>query len=134
MSERRTFRLSDEKLRAWVASFIATAPLGCYVEVRPRTRSSDQNRRLHAMIRDAVARGFQIDGRRFTEDEAKTLFVSGWMIDQGQGSDIVRGLNDEPVQLRRSTTTFSPDELSSLMDFIDAECAKRGYPLGEIAA
>ncbi len=134
MSDRRTFRLSDPGLRQWVASFIAVAPIGCYVEVRPENRSSKQNNRVHAMIAEAVAKGFNMDGRRFTEDEAKTLFVSGWMIENGHGSDIVRGLNGEPVQLRRSTTTFSKAELTSLMDYIDKECAERGFPLQERAA
>jgi len=134
MSAPRTFRLSSESLRDWVASFVKTAPLGCYVEVRSEARYNLQNRRLHAMIREAVANGFAVNGRRFTEDEAKTLFVSGWMIEQGFTSDIVRGLNDEPVQLRRSTTTFDKGELTSLMDYIDKECAVRGYPLQERAA
>lgn len=133
MSDRRTFRLSDDGLRKWVASFIATAPLGCFVEVRPAVRSDPQNKRLHAMIAEAVAKGFEVGGRRFTTDEAKTLFVSGWMLENGHGSDIVKGLHDEPVQLRRSTTTFSKAELTSLMDYIDAECAERGFPLSDEA-
>ncbi len=133
MNDRRTFRLSDERLRTWVASFVATSPLGCFVEVGPEPRSDPQNKRLHAMIREAVSKGFQIDGRRFTEDEAKTLFVSGWMLENGHGSDIVRGLHDEPVQLRRSTKEFRKAELTSLMDYIDAECAQRGYPLSDEA-
>lgn len=131
MTDRRTFRLSDEALRKWVASFVATSPLGCYVEVRPAGRSDPQNKRLHAMIAEAVAKGFQVGGRRFTTEEAKTLFVSGWMIENGHGSDIVKGLHDEPVQLRRSTTTFTKAELTSLMDYIEAECALRGFPLRE---
>lgn len=127
----RSFRLSSEALRDWVASFVKTAPLGMYVEVRQEPRSDPQNRRLHAMIREAVAKGFQIGDRRFTEEEAKTLFVSGWMIEQGFTSDIVKGLHDEPVQLRRSTTTFGKAELTSLMDYIEMECATRGFPLRE---
>ncbi len=79
MSGRRTFRLSSPALRDWVASFIKTAPIGTYVDVGPEPRTDPQNKRLHAMIREAVKKGFQMDGRRFTEDDAKTLFVSGWM-------------------------------------------------------
>ncbi len=134
MSGRRTYRLSSPALRDWVASLVKTAPFGTYVDVGPEPRTDPQNKRLHAMIREAVKKGFQMDGRRFTEDDAKTLFVSGWMIEQGHGSDIVKGLNGEIVQLRRSTTTFDKGELTSLMDYIDKECAERGYPLQERAA
>jgi len=120
-------------LRDLALGAVARAPEGYVIVVRPAGRSLAQNARLHAMISEAVAKGFAINGRRFTLDEAKTLFVSGWMIEtQGENaSDIVQGLNGEPVQLRRSTATFSKEELGSLMDFIEAECAKRGVMLGE---
>lgn len=122
MSERRTFRLSDEGLRRWVAAFIATAPLGCFVEVRPSTRSLEQNALLHSLIADTVRAGLATDtGRRLTEEEAKVAWVSAWM---GEDSDIV-AFGGRPVQLRRSTTTFTKAELASLIDFIEAESAKR---------
>lgn len=119
---------------------VARAPDGYVVVIRPAGRSLAQNARLHAMISEAVAKGFAMGGRRFTLDEAKTLFVSGWMIatkaegvSDEEASDIVEGLGGEPVQLRRSTTTFSKEELGSLMDFVEVECAKRGIMLGEPA-
>lgn len=120
-------------LRDLALGAVARAPAGYVVVVRPASRSLAQNARLHAMISEAVAKGFSMNGRRFTVDEAKTLFVSGWMIhEKGEdASDAVTGLSGEPVQLRRSTTTFSKEELGSLMDFIEVECAKRGIPLHE---
>lgn len=122
-------------LRDLALGAVARAPEGYVVIVRPAGRSLPQNARLHAMISEAVAKGFKMGERRFTMDEAKTLFVSGWMIETAgeASSDIVQGLNGEPVQLRRSTTTFSKDELGSLMDFVEAECAKRGIMLGQPA-
>lgn len=127
--ESRSWCLRTETIREWVASFVLTAPLGCYVTVEPERRSLAQNKRLHAMIADAVAGGLATDdGRRLTHEEAKIAFVSGWMIESGEESDIV-AFNGRPVQLRRSTTTFTKEELGSLMDFIDAECARRGIPL-----
>lgn len=132
-NDRRTFRLSDERLRQWVASFVATAPLGCYVEVRPENRNDAQNRLLHALIAEAVGKGFATDnGTRLTVDDAKTVFVTGWLGETGQPSEMVI-YNGKPVQLRRSTTTFSKAELSSLIDYIHAECAMRGIQLREAA-
>lgn len=129
MSDRRVFRLSDEKLRAWVASFVATAPLGVYVEVRPENRNDAQNRLLHALIAEAVGNGLATDnGTRLTLEDAKTALVTGWMGEAGQASDMVI-FAGRPVQLRRSTTTFSKAELSSLIEYIRAECAMRGIQL-----
>ncbi len=133
MSDRRTFRLSDAKLRQWVASFVATAPLGCFVEVRPATRTDDQNRLLHAIIAEAVGKGLATDnGTRLTIEDAKTALVTGWLGETGQASDMII-FSGRPVQLRRSTTTFSKAELSSLIDYIQAECAQRGIQLREAA-
>jgi hypothetical protein len=127
--EPRSWVLRNERLREWVASFILTAPLGCRVEIGPEGRSTAQNKRLHGMIADAVAGGFATDdGRRLDLEDTKTAFVTGWMIENGLASDIVL-VNGRPVQLRRSTKTFDKAELTSLMDFIESECAKRGIPL-----
>lgn len=127
--ERRRYVIRNDKLREWLASFIMSAPIGTAVEFGPPGRSLAQNARLHGMIADAVAGGFATDcGRRLDLDDAKTAFVTGWMIENGMASDIVL-VNGRPVQLRRSTKTFDKAELGSLMDYIDYECAKRGIPL-----
>lgn len=126
---RETFRLVHKSARANALYAVSTAPDGYVVTVRPAGRSLDQNARLHAMIADAVTGGFATDdGRRLDTEDAKTAFVTGWMIHEGIESDIVL-FNGRPVQLRRSTTTFTKAELGSLMDFIEVECAKRGIPL-----
>lgn len=127
--DRQTFRLVHKAARANALYAVSAAPDGYVVTVRPAGRSLDQNARLHAMLADAVAGGIATDdGRRLDLDDAKTAFVSAWMIENGMASDIV-AFNGRPVQLRRSTTTFSKAELGSLMDFIEAECAQRGIPL-----
>jgi hypothetical protein len=129
--DRRYYVLRDEKLREWVASFVLTAPLGCVVTVEPARRSLAQNRLLHALITEAVDKGLATDdGRRLTLEEAKVAFVTGWMIEEGHGSDVI-AFGGHPVQLRRSTAALSKDEFSSLVEFIHAACAQRGIPLQE---
>lgn len=129
--EPRYYVLRDEKLRAWVASFVATAPLGCAVTVEPVKRSGKQNRFLHALISEAVDKGIATDnGRRLTFDEAKVAFVTGWMIEEGHDSDIV-AFGGRVIQLRRSTTTLTKPELSRLVEFIYSECALKGVHLSD---
>lgn len=130
-SDARTFVLGDEADRGRVAGVIALLPEGWVVTVEPPRRTSDQNRLVHALMTEAVKGGFATDdGRRLSLSEAKTAFVSGWMDETGQGSDMVM-VGQRPVQLRRSTTQFTPAELSSLVEYIRAECFHRGIRLSE---
>lgn len=131
--DRLTFELETREDRARAVDAVKRALRGFVVIIRPAGRTLDQNARLHAMIAAAVKGGFATDGGRILDEEdAKTAFVSGWMIENGEESDIVI-FNKRPVQLRRSTRKFTKAELSSLMDFIEAECAARGIDLGDAA-
>jgi len=127
----RTFVMGDAEHRQQVAALILRAPAGWEVTVRPPFRTLAQNRRFHAILSDIAAAGFSLDGRRLKSTEIKVAFVSGWMIEEGYGCDIIKGVQDEPVQLIRSTTTFGVDEMASLLDFTEVECARRNIPLRE---
>lgn len=127
--DRQTFELETREDRAEAVQAVGRALKGYVVVIRPKGRTKDQNSRLHAMIAEAVKGGLATDsGRRLDEEDAKTAFVTGWMIENGMPSDIVV-YNRRPLQLRRSTKTFTKEELSSLMDFIESECAQRGVQL-----
>jgi hypothetical protein len=127
--ERHRWVLRTEKLREWVASFILTAPLGCAVTIEPEGRSDGQNRLLHGLISDAVRGGLSADnGERLDLEDAKTAFVIGWMIESGQTFKVI-AFSGRAMQMRRSTTGFSKPEMTSLIEFIQFECGKRGIPL-----
>jgi hypothetical protein len=129
--EHYVFELETREDRAKAVAAVSRALKGYVVVIRPAGRTLDQNARLHAMIAEAVKGGLATDGGiPLDEEDAKTAFVTAWMIDAGQPSDIVV-FNRRPIQLRRSTKTFSREELASLMDFIEAECAQRGITLSE---
>lgn len=127
--DRTRFRLVHDQTRQLAQSAIQNAPDGWTVTIKPPGRSLDQNARLHAMLSDIAASGFEWAGCQRTVDELKTLFVSAWMIETGRTSEVVRGFNDEPVQMRRSTAAMSREELGELMDMIEAFCAQRGIRL-----
>jgi len=124
-------RMANAAVRERAKALIDALPEGWLVRFSPPTRTLDQNALLHAVLAEAEAKGFATDdGRRLDLEDAKTAFVSGWQVEQGHPSDIVL-FNGRPIQLRRSTTTFSRAELSSLIEFIRAECAHRGIYLSE---
>lgn len=130
-AEQLRFELETKEDRAAAVQAVARALKGYVVIIRPAGRTLDQNARLHAMIAAAVKGGFCTDaGRPLDEEDAKTAFVTGWMIENGEPSDVIV-FNRRPIQLRRSTRKFTRAELSSLMTFIEAECAERGIDLAK---
>lgn len=126
---RQRFILAHDRARELATSAVWRAPDRMMVEIKPVTRTLDQSARFHAMLTDIVKSGFTHDGRQFDVEDLKTLFVSAWMIETGRRSDVVKGFAGEPVQLRRSTTTFSKEEMGELMDLVEAFAAERGIPL-----
>lgn len=134
-ADSRSWVLSrSETQRKLIASLVYESEAGWVVKLEPPRRSLDQNRLLHALITEAVEGGFATDsGRRLTVSEAKVAFVTGWMEETGQATDMVM-VGGRPVQLRRSTTELTKAELSELVEYIYAECAQRGIQLREPAA
>lgn len=128
---RQRFVLAHDRARELATAAVWRAPEGMVVEIKPAGRSLDQSARFHAMLSDIVKSGFTHDGRRFDVEDLKTMFVSAWMIETGRRSDVVPGFSGEPVQLRRSTTTFSKEEMGELMDLVEAFAAQRGILLKE---
>lgn len=128
------FRLVHDDARTFALKAVLTAPEGYVVTVKPPSRSLDQNARLHAILADISASKVEVCGEAGRSiDDLKTIFVSAWMIETERSSDMVRGLHDEPVQLRRSTTTFSKAEMSELIEMVTAWAVQHGVRLREAA-
>jgi hypothetical protein len=130
-SDSKSFPVRSDDDRRYLASLMGRVPEGWVVQIKPPPRTLGQNAAFHATLSEIAATGFAIDGRPLKLPELKVAFVSGWSIEMGYGSDIIRGFQDEPVQLVRSTTTFGTSEMASLIDYTTAECGKRGIPLRE---
>lgn len=111
------FRLAHDQARQLATAAVWRAPEGWTVDIKPPRRSLDQNAAFHAMLTEISKSGVAVCGEagRDTED-LKTIFVSLWMRLKERPSAEVTGLDGEPVQLRRSTTTFSKSEMSELIE------------------
>lgn len=130
---RLRFRLVHDRARELATAAVWRAPEGMVVEIKPATRTLDQSAKFHAMLADIVKSGFTHEGRRFDTEDLKTMFVSAWLIETGRRSDVVKGFAGEPVQLRRSTTTFSKAEMGELIDLVETFAAERGIALRGMA-
>lgn len=133
MSPPPSFRLVHKNARLGAMAAVMEAPEGWFVRITPPTRSLEANARFHAMLSDIVKSGWKHEGRKFDVDDLKVLFVSAWMHETGRTSDVVRGFNGEAVQLRRSTTTFTKEEMGELMDLVETFAAQHSINLSDEA-
>lgn len=131
LTERQTFRLVHSPARKAAAEAVARAPEGYVCEVRPPKRSVDQNARFYALLGDIAKSGAEVAGKPRDVDDLKVLFVSAWRIATKQPGEVAMGLEGEPVQLRRSTTSLSVKEMGELMEYVESWAAQRGIALRE---
>ena len=121
--EKQIFRLSHDTARQNAARAVMDAPDGWKVEIKPRTRSSDQNALLHALFSEA-AKVCSWHGRKLTAEQWKVLFISGHAIATGRGADMVPGLEGEFVNIRESSARMSVARMTSLIEYINAWMAE----------
>lgn len=99
------------------------------LEVRPETRSLEQNAKFHAICSDLARSGLQWAGKQRSAAEWKVLLVSGHSVVTKQGSEIVPGIEGEFVNVRESTARMSRARGSSLIEYAVAFCTANGVAL-----
>lgn len=120
MSDKQIFRLVHPLARRLAARSCVQAPDGYIVEIKPPTRSLDQNARLWAMLKD-VSDQVIWHGRNLRPEEWKHVFSASL-----KQQEVVPGLDGGFVVLGLSTSRMTMRELSDLMELISAFGAQRG--------
>ena len=113
---------------AWIKAMLI-AGHRLVLEVRPESRSLDQNAHFHALCGDIARSGIEWFGKPRKADEWKVLLVSGHAKATKQEADVVPGLEGELVNLRESTARMSRARASSLIEYTLAFCAEHGVEL-----
>lgn len=121
----QTIPLTNPTARQFAMRQIAAAPDNYVAIIKERTRTLDQNAKLHAMLTDISAQATYM-GKRRSVEFWKGLFVSGWQIATGQAPEIVPGLEGEFINIRTSTTTLGVRKLAELIEYINAWAAGEG--------
>ena len=131
MSDRFTARLwsAQQGHQAVEAAWGYAKPMLLALEVRPESRSLDQNAHFHALCGDIARSGIEWFGKPRKADEWKVLLVSGHAKATKQEADVVPGLEGELVNLRESTARMSRQRASSLIEYTLAFCAEHGVEL-----
>lgn len=134
MDRPREFRLSDEKLRAWVASFVATAPLGTYVEVRGTKRSDPQNKALHAALQE-IAQQMTWHGLKFNVTTWKRLCTAAWLRELGETPELIPALDGKGFDIiYEPTSKMTKAQVSELLEWIYHFGAQNGVTFKDKAA
>lgn len=113
-------------MHAW-AEYIKPMLVGGHrlvLEVKPETRSSEQNRRLWAMLTDVSS---QVDwyGQKLSPEDWKHIFTASL-----KKTRAVPGIDGGIVVLGQSTSRMTKAEMCDLQTLIEAFAAERGVLLG----
>lgn len=119
---RATIILGGQETRAKAANWIQKAPHGTRVEFRASKRSIPQNDRMWAMLTD-IAEQLTWHGVKLSTDDWKLVMLDALkreirMVPNIDGNGF--------VNLGRSSSDLTKDEMSALMEIIAAFGAKHG--------
>lgn len=132
---KQKYFLRTEEVKKNAARFVWELPVDkdkpLVVEIKPMTRSMEQNSRFHAMCSD-VARQATYAGRKLSLEQWKVLFVSGHAIATKQGADMIPGIEGEFVNLRESTAAMTVARMASLIEYVQAWCAENGVMMRDV--
>lgn len=103
------------------------APDGYVVEIKPRTRSLDQNARMWAMLKD-ISNQVQWHGLWLTTEDWKHVFSASLKQQRA-----VPGLDGGFVVLGQSTSKMTVREMGDLMELMAAFAVERGVRFSERA-
>ena len=121
--------LHNDAMRAKAIDWIRRAPRETRVTFQGPKRSLDQNSRLWACLTD-VSTQLLWHGQRLSPDDWKIVFLSSLK----QEMRIVPNIHgDGFVQLGRSSSDLSKDEMGDLMTIIEAFAARYGVKMKEPA-
>ena len=132
MSETKVYHLGAKgsPYRQKVAQDVLEADDDAIARIGPSTRSLEQNAKFHALCGD-VARQCKHYGRVLDPVQWKVLFISGFGIVMGEGSDVVPGLSGEMCNIRESSASMGVRRMAQLIEYVLAFAANYRDEFGQ---
>lgn len=106
----QTIRLAGPSQRALAKQLIDAAPDRAIVNIRPETRTNEQNAKMWAMLSD-VARA-KPEGRELTTDKWKALFMDAI----GIPADWEPGINGGVVNVGYRSSRLTKEQMSDMIE------------------
>lgn len=100
------------------------------VEVKPLTRTIQQNKFLHSLFGD-LERQAEWQGSKLTAEQWKMLMISGHTIATKEPCKMVIGVEGEVVNLRESSAQMSVARLNSLLEYVQCWAVENGVVISE---
>lgn len=121
MSEKQHFILRDEKVKYLASCAVLEAQEGWVVEIKPPTRSLEQNARLWSMLGE-IAEQVPWHGQKLSAEDYKDMFTASL-----RKARVVPGLDPGSfVVMGLRTSQMTKSEMSDLFLLIEAFAAERG--------
>ena len=120
MSAGQTIRLTNASNRSKAALMCHQAPIGAVCNIKPATRSNEQNALLWTLL-STVSRA-KPDGRQHTPDVWKCLFMQAC----GHAVQFEVGLDGAPFPLGFRSSRMTKEQMTDLIEFILQYCAEKG--------
>lgn len=120
MTTRASVTINSREDREKVARWAEKVPEGTIVEFRKKTRSAEQNAKLHAMLGEVSE---QVDwyGNKLEPEDWKTMFTASL-----RKANVIPGIDaGTVVPLGLSTSAMTVEEMSNLIELIYAFGAER---------
>lgn len=121
---KKKFQLISEAVKRNAIEFILNIPASkdrpMIIEVKPKSRTLDQNAKLHAMFTDIAASRFEFAGKARTAEEWKVILISGHSIATGGQGEIIAGIEGELICIRESSASMSVPRMASLIEYVSA--------------
>jgi hypothetical protein len=114
MSDRQFFSLVHDTARQMAVRAVTRAPAGYVVEVKPKTRTLDQNAKLWALLTD-LSEQVNWHGQKLTPDEWKIVMTASI-----RRQRVLPGIDGGFVAIGESTSKMTVKEFSDLVELITA--------------
>lgn len=126
MTEKAIYRLVHDVARKNAALACARAPQGWLVEIKPPTRSTDQNAMLHACLAD-IAEQVEWKGLKFDVVVWKRLCVAAWLRECGEEPEMIPALDGRGFDvIYERTSKMTVSQMTSLIEWCLAFGAQNG--------
>jgi hypothetical protein len=116
----QTIVLRSPASRDGAKRLIELAPQGAIINIRPATRTNEQNAKMWAMLSD-IARA-KPEGRELTTDKWKALFMDAI----GIPADWEPGINGGVVNVGYRSSRLTKEQMSDMIEQIYAYGAEHG--------
>jgi hypothetical protein len=126
---RQNFILAHSVARANALKAVQEAPEGYAVEIKPRSRSLEQNALLHTLIQ-LISKKVVWAGSFREVDTWKRLLTAAWLRARGDPIQMLPSIDGYGVDIVfRRTSDLNVNEMTELLEYVQAWAIEQGIEL-----